>query len=179
VTAPLPVALWLLPASPWREKFGAIIRDLAAIHRSVAFEPHITLHVGALHGAAPTSNWLGALGGARAPITLSCGATAHGPEHFKTLFVAFDDTTVTRLRDALLASADLRGDYPLQPHLSLLYRGGLDEAERARLAAQYRFDGERVTFDEVVLVRPGRAGADLLDIATLDTTERVRLAGHV
>ena len=38
-----PVALWLVLASPWRERLGALIGELARQFDAVAFEPHITV----------------------------------------------------------------------------------------------------------------------------------------
>ena len=101
----------------------------------------------------------------------------HDSEHFRTLFVPFDDKRVHGLRNALLNALALRGNYDLRPHLSLLDRGSLGVGERERLAAMYRFDGKGVAFDEVVLVRPAERGGDLFDIPGLDTRERYRLIG--
>jgi hypothetical protein len=172
-----PVALWLVPASPWRERLGALIVELAGQFDAVAFEPHITLDVGMLH--EPYQPGMLATAVASHPaMTLVCGGTRHDREHFRTLFVPFDDKWVHGLRDALRDALAIRGNYDLRPHLSLLYRGGLDVAERERLAASHRFDGEAITFDEVVLVRPPAGSGDLYDIRRLDTRERQRLVGQ-
>lgn len=172
-----PVALWLVPAAPWHERFGALIGELAGQFDAIAFEPHITLDVGMLHDLSQVPDQLAAAVSSHPPMALVCGGTMHDNEHFRTLFVPFDDRRVHGLRDALRGAVALRGDYDLRPHLSLLYRGGLGVGERERLAAMYRFDGEGVTFDEVVLVRAAARGGDLFDIRVLDTRERYRLAG--
>jgi hypothetical protein len=143
-----------VPASPWRERFGALIRELADQFDGVVFEPHITLHVGTLPDASQVSGRFAAAAASRPPMTLVCGGTRHDKGHFRTLFVPFDDRRVNELRDALVDATELRGNYDLCPHLRLLYCCGLDAGERERLAAMHRFDGEGVTLDEVVLVRP-------------------------
>jgi hypothetical protein len=171
------VALWLVPASPWHERFGALIGELAREFDAVVFEPHITLHVGTLRDPSRVSKRLAPAVASRQPMTLVCGATMHDSEHFRTLFVPFDDRRVDDLRDVLRNAIDLRGDYALHLHLSLLYRGGLDVGERRRLAATHCFEGEAVTFDEVVLVRPAAQSGDLFDIRGLDTRQRHRLIG--
>src|SRR5262249_28072321 len=113
------------------------------------------------------------------PITLTCGVTEHGTEHFKTLFVTFDDTRLVGLRQALLNAAELGGmHYQLRPHLSLLYRGDLHSAERRRLASIHSFEGETVIFEELVLVRPVPPSDDLFDLDRLDKTQRFRLSGQ-
>ena len=99
----------------------------------------------------------------------------HDTEHFRTLFVPFDDKWVHGLRDALHDALAIRGNYDLHPHLSLLYLGGLGVAERERLAALHRFDEEAITFDEVALVQPVAGSRDLYDMRRLDTRERHRL----
>ena len=169
-----PVALWLVPASPWRERLGALIGELARQFDAVAFEPHITLDVGTLHDPYQPDR-LAAAVASHPPMTLVCGATMHDREHFRTLFVPFDDKWVHGLRDALHDALAIRGNYDLHPHLSLLYLGGFGVAERERLAALHRFDGKAITFDEVVLVRPAAGSGDLYDIQRLDTHERHRL----
>jgi len=172
------VALWLVPAAPWHERFGQLISELAQRFEGTVFEPHITLHVGTLGDTPSVCARLAALAGSCAPLTLTCGQTMHGEEHFKTLFVVFDDRRLQVMHDALLTASGLQGDYDLRPHLSLLYRGGLHVAEREHLAATYRFDRKEVTFDEIVLVRPDTPGGDLFDIGRLDTTQRHRLTGR-
>jgi hypothetical protein len=127
--SPTPIALWLVPASPWRQRFGALMNSPI---NSTVFEPHITLHVGTLPDALQVSGRFAAAAASRPPMTLVCGGTRHDKEHFRTLFVPFDDRRVNELRDALVDATELRGNYDLCPHLSLLYCGGLDVGRRAR-----------------------------------------------
>jgi Cyclic phosphodiesterase-like protein len=175
----VPVALWLVPASPWHQRLHRLIEELAGAFASAVFEPHITLHVGAVRRFSSVSAELSKVAASHPTIALTCGATKHGSEHFKTLFVTFDDTRLEVLRQALMDAADLGGmQYQLRPHLSLLYRGDLDSAERGRLASIHSFEGEPVIFEELVLVRPVPPSDDLFDLDRLDTKQRFRLSGQ-
>jgi hypothetical protein len=108
-----PVALWLVPASPWHERFGALIGELAGQFDAVVFEPHITLDVGILRDPSKASDRLAAAVAAHPPTTLVCSGTMHDSEHFRTLFVPFDDSRVHGLRDTLVDALALRGTYDM------------------------------------------------------------------
>jgi hypothetical protein len=171
--ATLPVAFWLVPSEPWRSSFATLIAALGIAHRGPAFEPHITIEVGDVRDDDPD---LGALlarvAASFEPMTLTAGRTAHSEAHFKTLFIEFDDPRPFALQRELRAGIGERSDYVLRPHLSLLYHGGLAPATRERLAATHRFDGERIDFDSLVIVRAPSASGDLSDIEALDTSLR-------
>jgi hypothetical protein len=171
-----PLAFWLVPAEPLRSRLAGTIDALAAAHGGPRFEPHVTLEVGeaALPGdpAATLAHACAAL----APASLAALGTGHSDALFRTLYVAFDDPRPAAIRAALRAAFGVRGDYALDPHLSLLYRERLDPALRARLATAHDHRGEAMRFDTVVLVRAG-PGAGLHDIERLDTSVRARLGG--
>ena len=90
-----PVALWLVPASPWHERLGALIGELAGQFDAVVFEPHITLDVGTLRDPSQVSDRLAAAVASHPPMTLVCGGTMHDSEHFRTLFVPFETGACT------------------------------------------------------------------------------------
>lgn len=170
-----PVAFWLVPSQPQRSRFAALIERLGAEHRGPAFEPHVTIEVNRACGGASLEELLARVAGAFEPMTLTAGGTGHSGVHFKTLYVELDDPRVFALQRALRDALGRDEGYVLRPHLSLLYRGGLARDARERLAEAHRFDGERIEFDSLVVVRPPASGGDLSDIEALDTTLRARL----
>lgn len=168
----LPVAFWLVPSEPWRSELAALISVLGRAHEGPAFEPHITLEVGHARREQSLDALLDRVAGSFEAATLTAGATAHSEAHFKTLFVEFDDPRPFALQRRLRDELGCDEGYLLRPHLSLLYHGGLAIETRERLARTHRFEGERMTFDSLVVVRPLAAGGDLSDIEALDTSLR-------
>jgi 2'-5' RNA ligase len=170
----LPIALWLVPSRGWHARFASTIDALGRAHEGPPFEPHVTLHVGFCDAPDRLAEALADAAARLAPLKVEAGATAHSDAHFKTLYVELDDPRLHALRGALCHALGAGGDYALHPHLSLLYHGGLAPATRAALARAHAYSGERIGFDEVVVVRPP-VGGDLSDIRRIDTTLRCRL----
>lgn len=173
----LPVAFWLVPSEPRRSTLADLIAALAAAHRGPVFEPHVTLEVNHAPGDLSLEALLDRVAAVFDPMTLTAGRTAHSDVHYKTLYVELDDPRLFALQRALRDELG-RDDapYELRPHLSLLYRGGLDHDTRERLADAHRLDGERIAFDSLVVVRPAKPGGDLSAIEAIDTSLRKRLA---
>lgn len=158
------VALWLVPAAPWQRELGRLIAALAHAHGSEAFEPHVTLHVADVTDPRPLPQRLDALASRLRPIRLQAGETGHGSSLFKTLFVSFDDTRLHELQALGIRELGLPAGYDLNPHLSLLYRAGLNPAARDELARRHDLRGQSLRFDRLALVRPA-SGAGWSDIA--------------
>ena len=171
----LSVAFWLVPSEPRRSTLAALIAALGAAHQAPAFEPHITVEVSHARGDVSLEALLERAAASFVPMTLTAGPTAHSEVHFKTLYVEFDDPRPFALQRALRDALGCDDGYVLRPHLSLLYRGGLARDSRQRLADAHGFAGERIAFDTLVVVRPGRPGGDLSTIEGIDTSLRRRL----
>jgi hypothetical protein len=170
------VALWLVPAAPWREALAGRIDALARQQTALPFEPHVSVHVGDCAEPDRLGQRLADFAAAEPALTVRMDRTEHGETHFKTLFVTCDDPRVHALQARAVRALGLAPGYPLAPHLSLLYRGGLDPVRRAALSLQHDLRGLEVRFDELVIVRPQR-GDDLSDQAGWDTSLRATLAG--
>jgi len=170
-----PVAFWLVPSEPRRSALAELIAALGAAHQGPAFEPHITVEVSRARGDLPLEALLDRVAASFEPMTLTAAQTGHSDAHFKTLFVEFDDPRPFALQARLRDELRRNEGYVLHPHLSLLYRGGLALDTRARLAEGHRFQGERIGFDSLVVVRPSSAGGDLSDIEAIDTSLRRKL----
>lgn len=168
----LPVAFWLVPSEPRRSELARLIAALGATHQGPAFEPHITLEVSHARGDLCLEALLERVAASFEPMTLTAAGTAHSAVYFQTLFIEFDDPRLFAIQRNLRVALDRSEAYVLRPHLSLLYSDGLALEARERLAAAHRFDGERIEFDALVVVRPPAAGGDLSDIETLDTSLR-------
>lgn len=171
------VALWLVPAEPWRAALAARIDALARQHGSLPFEPHVSVHVGACAEPDRLAQRLATFAAAEPTLTLRMERTEHGETHYKTLFVTCDDPRVHALQARALGALGLAPGYPLAPHLSLLYRGGLEADRRAVLVPQHDLQGLEVRFDQLVIVRP-RHGDDLADQTSWDTDLRAVMEGR-
>jgi len=171
----LPVAFWLVPAQPWRSLLAELIAALGAAHQGPVFEPHITVEVSHARGVASLEGLLDRVAASFEPMTLTAAETAHSDAHFKTLFIEFDDPRPLALQQRLRDELGHDEGYVLRAHLSLLYRGGLARDARERLVEANRFEGERIGFDSLVVVRPSSPGGDLSDIEAIDTSLRKAL----
>jgi hypothetical protein len=170
------VALWLVPAEPWHARLAGRIAALARAHQALPFEPHITLHLGLAASSEALADRLAQLVTHVSPLELRAGACGHGSEHFKTLFLTFDDARLPALQARAAAELGLSTGYELHPHLSLLYRGGLPPAQREALAREHDLSGLLLRFDRLVIVRPP-PGEDFSDQRGWNTSLRGTLAG--
>ena len=163
VTRQAVIAYWLMPAEPARSFFHRVIDDLARQYEAAAFEPHVTLHVGA-DRAESAQQALAESAREWTPIELKPLGIQQSDEFVKTLFVQFALTPELRqlngiIRDAAQDSAQ----YDLKPHLSLLYNK-MEAATRRELAASIVVPFSQITFDRIKAVRcvsPTQSRADV------------------
>lgn len=148
-------SLWLVPAEPARALLRGHIDALALEHEAPSFEPHITLaSVEADHDALAAA--IERVAASHRPLELVAGATAHGAERFKAVYVELADRRIHELAATLCADLGVAFDpAQLQPHLSLLYRAELPPATRAAIAAEHSFQGRSWRFDTLVASVPG------------------------
>ena len=157
------IAYWLIPAHPVHSFFQRIIIDLVGRYHAPAFEPHVTIHVGA-DRAEPAENALGAAARECGPITLTPLGIDQSEEFVKTLFVQFClNTELQKMADSIRGAGNDSPHYQLRPHLSLLYKR-LETGTRLELAALIKIPFSEVTFDAVKAVRcisPTKSNADV------------------
>ena len=159
-------SLWLVPAEPMRAVLRTHIDRLAVELDAPSFEPHITLGSAIVDDEA-TRDVLGAFAATHPPLELVAGATAHGVERFKALFIEFADERIHDLAGSLCEALAVPFDgTSLQPHLSLLYRADLMLRTRVSLAARHSLAGTAMRFDTLIAMRPGE---ELEDIARWQT----------
>ncbi len=138
------LALWLLPSSPAREAFRALIGDLAGRFDAPPFEPHLTLlgvpFQDSVHFAQLEELLL-------APsIELEIEGIEFSEKYTKTLFVQFkQQPKLIELQNAVLRSLGIEEEQELNPHLSLIYRTMPNE-RKAELARSIRLPFARVRF---------------------------------
>jgi 2'-5' RNA ligase len=121
---------WLCPAEPAREKFCAIIGDLAARFDAPIFEPHVTIHVVSAR-AENFEEILERIANGRGPCRLFVEGIEFAEAFTKTLFVQFaQNPELARLSEDLGRALPARSDYKLNPHLSLLYKDLSTEIKR-------------------------------------------------
>ena len=177
------VAFWLLPAEQDAGWLQTRIGKLAARHGGPAFEPHVTLHVGAQSVDLAIEPLLAAQARRAEPLELQCTDTSHSDAYYKALFVRLaadraDGPGLTALRQGLLDALDAAGappsDYAFDPHLSLLY-GCFAAATRHELAGAEQLPGRRIRFDRLAAVRPAPGSVDLERVADWEIFGHCRL----
>lgn len=157
------IAYWLIPAEPAHNCLQQIVDDLARRYRAPAFEPHVTIHVGADCADAAKK----ALGEAARTYKLTRLRTLgvdQSDEFIKTLFVQFAmSAELQRFNEIIRTVAHDPSQYELKPHLSLLYKN-LATATRRELAASISIPLSEVTFNAIKAVRcvsPTKSDADV------------------
>src|SRR6478735_6493380 len=146
------IAYWLIPSELAHSFFQRVINDLARRYDAPAFEPHVTIHVGADRADAAKH----ALGDAARQCKLM-GLTPLGldqsDEFIKTLFVQFAmNAELQQINGIIRQAANDLSQYEVRPHLSLLYKN-LAAASRRELAASISVPLSDVTFDTIKAVR--------------------------
>ena len=157
------IAYWLIPAEPAHSFFYRVIDDLARRYEAAAFEPHVTLHVGA-DRADSAQEALAESVRECTPIKLKPLGIQQSNEFVKTLFVQFELTSeLSHVKGIVRDAAHDSSQYDLQPHLSLLYNK-MEGAVRRELAASIVVPFSEVTFDRIKTVRclsPTQCRADV------------------
>jgi len=163
VTRQTVIAYWLIPAEPAHSFFHRVIDDLARRYEAAAFEPHVTLHVGA-DRADSAQEALAESVRECTPIKLKPLGIQQSDEFVKTLFVQFELTSeLSHVKGIVRDAAHDSSQYDLQPHLSLLYNK-MEAAVRRELAASIVVPFSEVTFDRIKTVRclsPTQCRADV------------------
>ena len=163
MTRQVVIAYWLIPAESAHSFFYRVIDDLARRYEAAAFEPHVTLHVGA-DRADSAQRALAESARECTPIKLKPLGIQQSDEFVKTLFLQFALTAELRhvkgiIRDAARDSSQ----YDLKPHLSLLYNK-MKAAVRRELAASIVVPFSQITFARIKAVRcvsPTQSRADV------------------
>ena len=157
------IAYWLIPAEPAHTFFHRVIDDLARRYEAAAFEPHVTLHVGA-DRADSVQQALAESARECTPIKLKPLGIQQSDEFVKTLFVQFALSAELRQANEIMrTAAQDYSEYDLKPHLSLLYNK-MEAAVRRKLAASIVVPFSQITFDRIKAVRcvsPTQSRADV------------------
>lgn len=157
------IAYWLIPAEPAHSFFQRVVDDLASRYEAAAFEPHVTLHVGA-DRADSARQALAESARECTPIKLKPLGIQQSGEFVKTLFVQFALTAELRQLNEIIRDAGQDSpQYDLKPHLSLLYNK-MEAAVRRELAASIVVPFSQITFDRIKAVRcvlPTQSRADV------------------
>lgn len=155
------VSLWLVPAEPTRALLRTYIDQLALTHDGPCFEPHITLVSAEVDDLAARAA-VASIATTHVRMDLVAGATGHGVDRFKALFVEFDDSRIHDLARALCNELEVPFDGDaFQPHVSLLYRADLPHHTRESLAAQHVFARTVMHFDTLIAMRRGEGIDDV------------------
>jgi 2'-5' RNA ligase len=165
------IAYWLIPAEPGRGILENLIAELARRYNAPVFEPHVTIHVGPNHAGAVGKVILQAAARWK-PFPLRLLGVGHSGEFTKTLFVRIaPNVELLRLNEIIRSVAQDSSWYPLEPHLSLLYKR-MRLTARRELAVSVKPPFSEVVFNSIKAVRcplPTRTPADVAKWRVLAT----------
>ena len=152
MTRQIVIAYWLVPSEPAHSFFQRVISDLARRYDAPAFEPHVTIHVGADRANA-AKHALGAAARHCKLMRLTPLRLDQSNEFIKTLFVQFAmNAELQQMNGIIRQAANDLSKYEVKPHLSLLYKN-LAATTRRELTASIEVPLSEVTFDAIKVVR--------------------------
>lgn len=147
------IAYWLIPAEPVHSFLQETINDLARRYDAPVFEPHVTIHVGAICAADAAESAISAAARACTLIKLKALEIDHSSEFIKTLYVQFAlNKELRQLNEMIRNAAENSSHYELKPHLSLLYKR-IPAAVRRELADSIKVPFSEVIFDALKAIR--------------------------
>lgn len=163
------VVYWLIPSPPAQDFFASEIDRLAQRFDAPLFEPHLTVYVNsAPDGKAATL--VAEIAAQFEPIDLPVEGLRYSEEFTKTLFVQFGKSTwLAKLSTAIQSRSVHGSDYPLNPHVSLLYKK-LPREQKAEIASAIRLPFDEVSFDALTAVtipREVKTPEDVIEWQTL------------
>lgn len=145
------IAFWLVPVERQKEFFASAIRALAARFDAPVFEPHVTLHGGAMEEERAVE-LLERIAASTAPLQLQMGEIAFSEKYTKTLFVQLRATAgADALSAAFAQAAGSKSGYHFDPHLSLLYHE-MPMREKEALAREIEIPFQDVSCDALKAV---------------------------
>ena len=145
------VTYWLIPAEPARRYFSSVISDLAARFDAPVFEPHMTVYattMGKDDGAALLEQVVADC----RTYSLRLSGVGYSDEFTKTVFVQFHPSeALSRLSANFREASSVKGEYQLNPHLSLIYKT-MPPERKAEIANSMSLPFEEVRFDSAQAV---------------------------
>jgi 2'-5' RNA ligase len=147
---------WLIPAEPIRSHFASINSDLAMRFDAPIFQPHTTIYVTKSKNEDAEIVLKRALANCK-PYRLSIGGIDCSDEFTKTVFVQFaPDDALTRLSRNLRRASALQNKYPLNPHLTLIYKT-MSRETKEKIARSLSLPFQEVLFDSAkAVISPAR-----------------------
>jgi hypothetical protein len=140
------VAYWLIPAEPARDFFASTIERLATRFEAPLFEPHLTVYAARQRAENPAGVLRDILAGCK-PFRVSLGDIQYSDEFTKTVFVRCEPSAeLLRLYRALEQASSSRGNYELNPHLSLIYKT-MPRETKEEIASSLTLPFQDILFD--------------------------------
>jgi Cyclic phosphodiesterase-like protein len=154
----VPFAVWLIPAPSDRRWLSKVIQDYAVEYDTPAFEPHLTLYSGVVQSGDNLQDIVAESIGAASPITLEVMGLNYAENFFRTGFITFGlSDRLLQLSNAIRDRLSNPKEYPLEPHLSLMYKDISIEQKRLAML-RFVVSVQTVTFDTVKVVMPSSEG---------------------
>lgn len=169
------LSYWLLPSAADRAFFQNIINTLAKTYEAPAFEPHVTIYSGAYTPQDnPEANLQLATNGIQC-VHLCVETTLYTDVFTKTLFVQFHPSPIlAKISKTLRHTATAPSDYPLHPHLSLIYKQ-MSKETKQHLASSLHIPRSEISFDEVSAVMSSGSTQSPEDVKRWNTVYRKKL----
>lgn len=129
----LQISVWLLPEKDMAGSLSADMKKLAAQFDAPEFSPHITLYSVRIpaNNLSEVENFLRRIGKNLHPFSLDVLGSGQTETLFKSLYLQLSSSEeLDRVFQKIKTGLGKYGDYILEPHLSLLYKEGIEEEEK-------------------------------------------------
>lgn len=162
------LSFWLLPSPADQKRFQTIIDTLAHTYNTTPFNPHVTIFSGRFaSGSQPDQIIQDAIQGKRA-VGLTCDRILYSHQFSKTLFLQFQPSDVLQQISDSLYQRSLKGSKsPLDPHLSLIYKETMTEADQQAALSTLDVSNPQILFDTVAAMRAPETFQTQADVKAL------------
>lgn len=164
------MSLWLAPCKREANDWQQLIDSLATKYDAPRFAAHVTAatidstHLGAQHLMSDAIDWLEAVAGDFAPLTLAVSPPSIGESFFQCVLCQLPTGPVARIGQSFLAlagngqvrqgSQNMLTRTTQNAHISLLY-SEMAPAQRKRIAETIVWPAGPLTLDTLMLIGPG------------------------
>lgn len=149
----LQISVWLLPEKDMEGSLSSDMKKLAAQFHAPEFSPHVTLYSVRIPASnlSEVENFIRRAGQNLHPFSLDVLGSGQTETLFKSLYLQLSSSEeLDSVFQKIKAGLRNYGDYILDPHLSLLYKEGIEEEEKNKALNMITIPPE-VTIDRLAL----------------------------
>lgn len=148
------ISIWLLPTKDDTVYLSKIIKDLAKRYGAYQFSPHLTLYAGLQMDEVEAKDiFKKAVKDIDVkPFTVKIKNINYSSAFSKTLFLAIENNQwLQKLYSALKKHLQVFNDYSFKPHIGLIYKNNMLEAEKLKVIKRLNVK-KSLLMEKIVLI---------------------------